>query len=415
MDKQKSLRCSCRAAGRVTARLLLSFLAVSTTSPVVAALSNGWTNELKQAPLLPVLPPPKPVDARPSLANLDGDHNFTLRHVFHHGTYLYPNLHRRLDVIPDEAVWSTSQDGDESEKIGILNVRSRMTDIQRLADRTIASVDPLLSAARLHGKSQTLPYSSWVTEPISSPNTTDKKTILSFANIAANAYIEKPGTEDWSDVKGGFNQSQGFGWEGDGLRGHIYVDQDNSTIIIGLKGTTPAVFDGADTTTNDKVNDNLFFSCCCGQGGQYLWRPVCDCMTTAYTCNETCLVKALRNENRYYRAAIELYGNVTEIYPNANVWMAGHSLGGSVSALLGLTFGLPVVTFEAPPEALAASRLGLPSPPDAHSGALQSRKNTGAYHFGHTADPIFMGICNSATSACTLGGESEIVRNPCYQ
>ena len=117
-------------------------------------------------------------------------------------------------------------------------------------------------------------------------------------------------------------------------------------------------------------------------------------------------MKALREENRYYAASIELYGNVTELYPNSNIWLAGHSLGGSTSALLGLTFGLPTTTFEAPGEALAAARLGLISPPGAHSSAPQSRKYTGAVHFGHTADPIFMGSCNAATSACTLGGYS---------
>lgn len=42
--------------------------------------------------------------------------------------------------------------------------------------------------------------------------------------------------------------------------------------------------------------------------------------------------------------------------------LTGHSLGGSVSSLIGLTFGAPVVTFEAPAEKLAATRLHLPSP-----------------------------------------------------
>lgn len=84
--------------------------------------------------------------------------------------------------------------------------------------------------------------------------------------------------------------------------------------------------------------------------------------------------------------------------------MSGHSLGGSVSSLLGLTYGLPVTTFESVPEALPAMRLGLPTPPGTPPGAHQARKYTGAYHFGHTADPIFVGTCNAATSACTLGG-----------
>ena len=86
------------------------------------------------------------------------------------------------------------------------------------------------------------------------------------------------------------------------------------------------------------------------------------------------------------------------------MWLTGHSLGGSLSSLLGLTFGLPTVTYEAPPQALAASRLGLPAPPGVHPSAMQRRTDTGIHHIGHTADPIFMGSCNGATAACTLGG-----------
>lgn len=246
--------------------------------------------------------------------------------------------------------------------------------------------------------------SAWTIDEVAGPSITDKETVLSLAKMTSDAYILEPQTGEWEDVNGGFNYTESFGWEGDGLRGHIFADKTNSTIVIGLKGTSPAVFDGTETTTNDKVNDNLFFSCCCAQGGQYMWRQVCDCYSTTYTCNQTCLVKALKKENRYYRAAIDLYGNVTALYPDSNVWLAGHSLGGAVSSLLGLTFGLPVVTIEAPGEALAATRLGLPAPPGSRPGAQQSREYTGAYHIGHTADPVFMGSCNGATAACTLGG-----------
>lgn len=227
---------------------------------------------------------------------------------------------------------------------------------------------------------------------------------MSLARASADAYVETRKDVEWEDVGNGFNYSQSFGWQTDGLRGHVYATKDNNTILMGLKGTSPAVFDGEGTTTEDKVNDNLFFSCCCAQGGQYFWRQVCDCYSTTYTCNQTCLVKALKKENRYYRAAIELYTNVTELYPDSNVWLTGHSLGGAVSSLLGLTFGIPTVTFEAPGEALAASRLGLPVPPSSHPIQSTFQHLTGIYHFGHTADPIFMGTCNGPTAACTLGG-----------
>jgi lipase ATG15 len=35
------------------------------------------------------------------------------------------------------------------------------------------------------------------------------------------------------------------------------------------------------------------------------------------------LVQNLREDHRYYQAGRYLYGNVTEIYPNATVWMQG--------------------------------------------------------------------------------------------
>ena len=97
-----------------------------------------------------------------------------------------------------------------------------------------------------------------------------------------------------------------------------------------------------------------------------------------------------------------MYHNITSQYPNATVWLTGHSLGGVIASLLGLTYGLPTITFEAFPDALAAGRLGLPTPPGYHIGKHQHRTDTGVYHFGHTADPVFMGTCNAASSSCTL-------------
>lgn len=60
------------------------------------------------------------------------------------------------------------------------------------------------------------------------------------------------------------------------------------------------------------------------------------------------------------------------------------------------------MTFEAPPDALAAERLGLPLPPG--SSSHHTRPHTGASHFGNTADPVYMGSCNSLLSLCSIWG-----------
>ncbi|KAJ5825039.1 Lipase class 3 [Penicillium robsamsonii] len=366
-----------------------------------AASASGYYPPSQQVPIILPQIPLNGAGATPDT------HEFSLRHIFHRGTYEQPDLHARLDVKPDTRLRAVSEDGHEEQYIAsenpLLALSSPLT-IQRLADRRLSVVQGHLAAARSSDFAAALSPLDWVMDTLPGPNITDKQTVLTFAQMTANDYIQEPGTGEWHTIHGQFNYSGSFGWQKDGLRGHIYSDKTNDTIVISLKGTSPALFDGAGTTTNDKVNDNLYFSCCCGQGGSYLWRQSCDCQSATFTANLTCIVESMTDENRYYQAAIDLYSNVTEIYPDANIWMTGHSLGGAMTSLVGLTFGLPVVTFEAVPEALPAARLGLPSPPGHDSRLPQSRQFTGAYHFGHTADPIYMGTCNGINSICTWGG-----------
>uniref|UniRef100_A0A8H7N4Y8 triacylglycerol lipase n=1 Tax=Bionectria ochroleuca TaxID=29856 RepID=A0A8H7N4Y8_BIOOC len=372
--------------------ILVSFLAVAGSA---AAATWSYGDALLPGPVLPS----KPDSVRPS------EHVFTLRHVYHHGTYEHPTLHRVRDVAPEDSrVFLAAEDGLGEVNLSHLKARSRGDRIERLVDRRPSVVDPMVAHARQHGYVAAMDASAWSTDEVPAPDVTDKDTVLSLAYMAADAYVEDEKQTDWIDVGGPFNRSDDFGWESDGLRGHVWADENNSTIVIGLKGTTAAVFDGDGTTTNDKENDNLFFSCCCAQQGQWTWHQVCDCATGTYSCNNTCVRTALMEENRYYTAARELFSNVTDRYPNSNVWLTGHSLGGAVTSLLGLTYGLPAVTFEAVPEALAASRLGLPVPPGADHNTPQTRQFTGAYHFGHTADPVYIGTCNGATATCSFAG-----------
>jgi len=106
------------------------------------------------------------------------------------------------------------------------------------------------------------------------------------------------------------------------------------------------------------------------------------------------LAESLAEKSLFHNIGVNLYNNVTALYPDSDIWITGHSLGGAISSLLGATFGSPVVTFESPGEALAAQRLHLPSPPSTHH----------ITHFMHNADPIAMGTCNGPFSPCGIVG-----------
>jgi hypothetical protein len=171
------------------------------------------------------------------------------------------------------------------------------------------------------------------------------------------------------------------GWEdpADGFRAHVFATPSNSTVVLSIKGTTI----NGPTSKKDKFNDNLLFSCCCARVDlSWVFRQVCGCYRRGWRCDNGCLTEALVEESLFYSVGVvytfhwlglrrcglmsclqNLITNLTSMYPTSNIWLVGHSLGGSLAALLGTTFGLPAVAFEAPGERLAATRLHLPLPP----------------------------------------------------
>lgn len=53
---------------------------------------------------------------------------------------------------------------------------------------------------------------------------------------------------------------------------------------------------------------------------------MCDCYAGGYKCEQTCLENALVEESVYATVGTNLYNNVTYMYPNANIWLTGHSV-----------------------------------------------------------------------------------------
>ena len=118
-----------------------------------------------------------------------------------------------------------------------LTAKRETLRIQRLVDRSQGHIDYLLDSGRMKGQPLALGAPAWTVDDVPGPNVTDKETVLSFARMAANAYITDNKESDWYDVGHGFNYTEDFGWETDGLRGHIFADSENQTVVIAVKGT----------------------------------------------------------------------------------------------------------------------------------------------------------------------------------
>jgi lipase ATG15 len=367
--------------------MLYCFIAVAivtlyVTGSTSSTSSSGVGYDVRARQQTPSPPSQQHADLKSENSFASG--GLSLRHVLHHGAGQRGPRARRLDITQERV----AAQAEAAAQLGPFHIRTASVRIDK-------------SPLQLRNQGPQTPMSPlWQPEEVLGPNITDKWTVLNFANMSEDAY--KPGRDDpeWVDVGDHWNSSIPFGWEDSGIRGHVFSDPSNSTIVIAIKGTTVAMFEGNGTSTRDKENDNLFGSCCCGQGGSYLWRQVCQCQTGTYTCDQACIAQELVKPNRYYEATLELYEEVMKLYPRANVITTGHSLGGVLASFIGLKHGVPAVTFEAYPQALAAARLGL----QVAGQDSPLRRNTGGFHFGHSADPVFMGTCNSGSSFCSIAG-----------
>ncbi|UOH80393.1 hypothetical protein LQV05_003045 [Cryptococcus neoformans] len=296
-------------------------------------------------------------------------------------------LIRRPKVRPPRIVsWAQSYRAQASNVNGIINSSSN-NDNKSLLEFWLA---PDL----------TNPSDEWSDDEVTVPDLTDRQTVITLAKMSSNAYVT-PGGPGWYTLED-WNASTPFGWEpdADGLRGHVFADEKNETVIISIKGTSAGVLgSGGPTAKNDKFNVRYkLVAKELVELADFSWTPVCDCYAGGYKCGQTCLEDALVSESVYATVGTNLYNNITYMYPNATIWLTGHSLGGSVSSLIGLSFGAPAVTYESPGELLAASRLHLPLPPGMPANL------SGITHVYHTADPIAMGVCNGPYSSCYAAG-----------
>ncbi|KAI0362416.1 alpha/beta-hydrolase [Trametes cingulata] len=316
---------------------------------------------------------------------------FELQHEYR------PQLRDDLDD-PSQVSFDIADIGSAPSS-SVLTLEARPTTVYRPR----SPVD--LQRARLRSlRSQEDEPVEWEEVQVLGPNIENKHTLSQLARMTGNAYA-LPGRKNWYDIDPAWNTSFPFGWEdkADGFRGHVFVSLDNSTVVLSIKGTTLQ----GPTSKKDKFNDNLLFSCCCARVDiTWIFNTVCDCYANRWRCDSTCLTDALVQDSLFYNVGVNLVNNLTALYPSANIWLVGHSLGGGLASLLGTTYGLPAVAFESPGERLAAQRLHIPMPPASPSSDNSSTPYGRApvTHVYHNADPIPQGACTGVGSPCSQAG-----------
>ncbi|ORX53212.1 alpha/beta-hydrolase [Hesseltinella vesiculosa] len=324
-------------------------------------------------------------------------HSFTrnplsvqLKSIYHHASSqsAFPGLFRRQDIPSSDAHFQLD---------GMLATYHRPTQfaIDYLVGQPPATSSLSYRPRRIRWQSLSAFSPELFMTPVDDlvPNIGDRDVLMALAIMTNNAYSDVENTTDWYDLGTPWQLNTSFGWKTDGVRGHVFANHDDSLLVISFKGTSAGLWTGGPTGEKDKINDNMLFSCCCARISR-AWSTVCDCYNgNTYYCESECLENSIKNSELYYDNAMAIYLEVADQYPKATIWLVGHSLGGSLASLVGQTFGVPTVAFEAPGEDLASKRLHLPQLKDAP-----------LWHFGHTADPIFVGSCNGPSSICWYGG-----------
>ena len=192
-------------------------------------------------------------------------------------------------IVFSDIPWEFSSFGDDIPQFSIQTKFNRIPRPESFA---------AYNNARRNPQRDMIDWRDW---DVASPDISKRSTLLQLAKMSFDAY-EADNKTQWYDLSDSWN-SVPFGWlpEEDGMRGHIFVSTDNSTVVIALKGTSApwVAGGGGPTVVKDRKNDNLLFSCCCARVGP-TWSTVCGCYDGGYRCDSQCLQDSLVDEGLFY-------------------------------------------------------------------------------------------------------------------
>lgn len=165
-------------------------------------------------------------------------HGQVLRDLFFHEFW---NLNAPARLYRLSASWDHSLPTYSTGNYGYpesMAVRSQPMPISR-SRRWIPKLSLQHPDHSQHGNSADVDLlDDWETVLVPGPDITDKPTLVNLAKMCSDAYVLAPSQPDWLNTSLGFNHSHSFGWKGDGLRGHIFTDTKNETVIVAFKGTS---------------------------------------------------------------------------------------------------------------------------------------------------------------------------------
>jgi len=201
----------------------------------------------------------------------------------------------------------------------------------------------------------------------------------------------------------------------DGIKSYLFTNELKNDVVIAFKGTsvywvTNNILsdDNSDTrmndniimkqqdmcvlssSSNDKYNDNLFFSCCYyKQSGLFEKCNICETKSeNEKMCCKTCYQNSLNDKRNYINELHQIINIIKEIvdFDNSNIYFTGHSLGGMLASIASILYDKPAISFE--------------TPGDYHylKMVYNITNLTKIYHFGHNGDPLFIGNCGNLCS-----------------
>lgn len=138
--------------------------------------------------------------------------------------------------VRDNAATAASKDGQSGATSKEIRTQPLRISRPRLSDIKVGGTTPISKATGPNVDREETGL--WETVEVPGPDTGDKATVVNLAKMCNDAYIETPAQPDWLNTTLGFNHSDTFGWKKDGLRGHVFTDSTNDTVIVAFKGTS---------------------------------------------------------------------------------------------------------------------------------------------------------------------------------